>query len=875
MPNMDCPIAADNVFGPVLVSTAYLCLQVAILAAYCTLSTIRTNASIAAVALSALAAFVVSILSYLEHERSPAPSSLLFLFLLLTSIFDIARVRTLWTIGETAAIAGIFSASLAMKLVMVVLESWSKRKYLAYDSRDRPREELAGFFSRTVFLWLGPLLLSGFRKWLVPSDLGPIDQALRSDMRPRQSGRNSLLHETVRSIGCDIAKPIIPRLCFAAVSLSQPFLVSSILEYMQDPEPASKNNSYGLIGACFFVYSGIAISSSWYRHLNDRFVTMIRRILVSSIFEKTLRLRGNPELASRAMTLMIADVQGVVSGMTNIHEVWAGVIETGIAAWLLQRQVGLACLPVVGLGIGCALLSTQVAKLSGTRQQVWFASMQKRLRSTSTTISSFKAIKLLGAENRAIAQIKSLREQEISAAKPFRSLLIIAVMLAYSTLTLSPVLAVGTYISLSIHQDDFLGTTRLFTTLILISLLASPLVHLFQVLPVIGAARGCFSRIELYLKLEERTDYRVIEDRKSFDGSPKHLDHVAKSREPISINQAEVTISIKRASFAWKKQGFSIVNNLTMDIQRGEHIAIVGLVGVGKSLLLNAIIGEAEQVAGSTCISTANISYCSQTPWLENISAEKNISQGLTDDEDWLRLVAHACALEDVQQLQEYRTGSVGSGGANLSGGQRQRIALARAIFARNDILIMDDPFSALDKTTRSLISARLMGPRGLLRRLGTTVIYATHSDHFQKSADRVFEILRDGRVIEHSRKPKPQNLYDPTAQARPSSFVSPNAPTVKETDAETISSQKDGRKKLMEDKEVYKTYYNSIGFAQGMVFSTSSIIFAFTLKFPDVWVQWWSTANSENSSKSIGYWMGIYAVLEVLPLLTLVFWVW
>lgn len=235
-------------------------------------------------------------------------------------------------------------------------------------------------------------------------------------------------------------------------------------------------------------------------------------------------------------------------------------------------------------------------------------------------------------------------------------------------------LVVGTYIGLSIHQDHYLDSTRLFTSLILISLLASPLVHLFQVLPVIGAARGCFSRIELYLKLEERTDYRVIEDRKSFDGSSKHSDRLSEDRAPISINQAEVMISIKQASFAWKKQGFSIVNNLTMDIQRGEHIAIIGPVGVGKSLLLNAIIGEAEQVAGLTCISTANISYCSQTPWLENISAEKNISQGSTDDEDWLRLVAHACALEDVQQLQEYRTGSVGSGGANLSGGQRQRI---------------------------------------------------------------------------------------------------------------------------------------------------------------------------------------------------------
>ena len=98
-----------------------------------------------------------------------------------------------------------------------------------------------------------------------------------------------------------------------------------------------------------------------------------------------------------------------------------------------------------------------------------------------------------------------------------------------------------------------------------------------------------------------------------------------------------------------------------------------------------------------------------------------------------------------------------------------------------------------------------------------------------------MFEILRDGRVIEHSRKPKPQNLYNPTAQARPSSFVSPKAPNVDETDAETISLKIDGRKRLMEDKEVYKTYYNSIGFAQGMVFLISSIIFAFTLKFPGI----------------------------------------
>ncbi len=53
--------------------------------------------------------------------------------------------------------------------------------------------------------------------------------------------------------------------------------------------------------------------------------------------------------------------------------------------------------------------------------------------------------------------------------------------------------------------------------------------------------------------------------------------------------------------------------------------------------------------------------------------------------------------------------------------------ALARAVYSRKPILLLDDPFSAIDKTTRNLISVRLFGSGGLLRRLGTTVIYTTH----------------------------------------------------------------------------------------------------------------------------------------------------
>ncbi len=89
---------------------------------------------------------------------------------------------------------------------------------------------------------------------------------------------------------------------------------------------------------------------------------MIRGVLVSSIFDKTLTLRYDVDGESRAMILMISDVQSIMSSLTHMHEVWASIVETALATWLLQRQVGLACLSMIGLVIGkdCYLYSERV-----------------------------------------------------------------------------------------------------------------------------------------------------------------------------------------------------------------------------------------------------------------------------------------------------------------------------------------------------------------------------------------------------------------------------------------------------------------------------------------------------------------------------------
>jgi ATP-binding cassette, subfamily C (CFTR/MRP), member 1 len=87
---------------------------------------------------------------------------------------------------------------------------------------------------------------------------------------------------------------------------------------------------------------------------------MMRGVLMSSIFSKTLRLSTDADSESRAMTLMIADVQGIVGSLNHLNEVWASIIETALATWLLERQVGLASLSMIGLILGKYHLPTQI-----------------------------------------------------------------------------------------------------------------------------------------------------------------------------------------------------------------------------------------------------------------------------------------------------------------------------------------------------------------------------------------------------------------------------------------------------------------------------------------------------------------------------------
>jgi ATP-binding cassette subfamily C (CFTR/MRP) protein 1 len=168
---------------------------------------------------------------------------------------------------------------------------------------------------------------------------------------------------------------------------------------------------------------------------------------------------------------------------------------------------------------------------------------------------------------------------------------------------------------------------------------------------------------------------------------------------------------------------------------------------LGKTLFLCSLAGETKLLSGSFTPPAAGTALCDQVVWLRNATIQENIIAEDELDEGWYSRVLSACGL--VQDLNEMKRGDqtlIGSQGISLSGGQKNRLALARALYSRKPILIVDDMLAGLDNTTEKLVFDRVFGPNGLLRKSNATVVLATHATYYARYADRIM-IFSKGKV--------------------------------------------------------------------------------------------------------------------------------
>lgn len=160
---------------------AYGGLQLAILILWARPSAVRTRASIAVTVLALVGSLFAGLLSYMEHLRCVRPSFILDMHLFFSLIFDIAYTRTLWLQQYNRIIAIVVTVMIAVKAVVLLLETIEKRGILQPQYREYPPEATSGIFNRSFFWWINPLLRRGFKSAIAVEDLYVLDKHLGAE----------------------------------------------------------------------------------------------------------------------------------------------------------------------------------------------------------------------------------------------------------------------------------------------------------------------------------------------------------------------------------------------------------------------------------------------------------------------------------------------------------------------------------------------------------------------------------------------------------------------------------------------------------------------------------------------------------------------
>ncbi|KAK7744423.1 hypothetical protein SLS62_010147 [Diatrype stigma] len=855
--------------------------------------TYGTPTSLAAAILALADAFGLAALSWLEHAYSPRPSALINLFLLLSVIFDSVQTRTLWLKESALAIPALFSAALSVKIGLLALEAVEKDRFLPHSWRLRSPEEKSGIYSQSILLWLRRILVEGRKRILHHRDLYALDESLDTSRlyqafwdswtaSKKKDSRYAITLVLVRVLKWPLLKPVVPRLVQAAFTLSQPLLLREFLLYLEGNGNFVHSAGYGFIGAYGLVYLGLALATCWYWRLTYKCLVQMRGCLVSALYKKTTDIDAAQYDMTAPVSLMSTDMERIIQGCKDLHEIWANCFQVAIAIFLLYRELGVASVAPVVVCIVSSIGSVAMSSFADKAQVGWMEATQKRVATTAHAISSMKGVKLLGLSEGIRTMISALRTAELVAARHFRYIEVLTATISFAPLLLSPVFTFLVSVLVSPRTGADISRTSIFTTLSLLNLMTQPLVWLFQAVPLFVASLGCLDRIGRYLNAQPRTEQRSI----CRDGSPWGPFTTSAGSTQGGTEERDATsanaVTIRNGEFGWVHTR-PILRDINMDIPSSQLTMIVGPVACGKSTLAKAIIGEVPYFRGQLLLNTSRpeIAFCDQNAFLMNGTLRSNIVGFSAFERSWYDSVVQAVDLqEDLDSLPGGDEMKLGSRGLKLSGGQRQRVAIARAVYAQTSMAVFDDVLSGLDAATKEHVFENVFGCRGLLRSLGSTIILLTHDVELLPKADHIIVLGKNGQVVE-------SGTFEHLSQASgyikslgirdKADDVGPNK--AGETvgvpaglsfeDESTVADDPEDITRRLGDTSLYKYFFGHIGLWRMLLFAAFQCGWAVFSTIGPVWLEFWASANGADQDRD-GYYIGVYAAFQSLALVFL-----
>ncbi|KAJ3071937.1 Multidrug resistance-associated protein 4 [Rhizoclosmatium hyalinum] len=412
---------------------------------------------------------------------------------------------------------------------------------------------------------------------------------------------------------------------------------------------------------------------------------------------------------------------------------------------LLYQQIENAAFVASFVTLLVIPVQSWVSKMFGVYRRACVEPRDARLKYISDMLNGIMMVKLYAWEQPLMENIDGLRKTEVK--NMMKASILRAINLAfYQTFScFIELFAFGSY-----HlMGGTLTPSKVFTTVVLLQSLKWNMGFRFPMgLQFSIESLVSFQRIQKFLMLPEIETTSTNATDESIDPSIVLQLQNASFNWPVSPLATPSETKKQDAKFQGTDEDAQtsreILKNISVTLRKSQMAVVIGPVGSGKSSLLNAVLREMECHEGSLYTPrNLRIAYASQTPWILSGTIRENILFGSTLDIEKLRRVIYACALEKDIELFEYGLETlVGERGVTLSGGQKARLALARACYSDADLLLLDDPLSAVDaKVGRHLFNECL---NGLLKDRARVLV--THQLQYVIGADHVL-LLENGEV--------------------------------------------------------------------------------------------------------------------------------
>ncbi|XP_058142359.1 ATP-binding cassette sub-family C member 6 isoform X2 [Dasypus novemcinctus] len=704
---------------------------------------------------------------HMERRKGVQASGVLFGYWLLCCLLPATNTAQLVLRGDFQRdafrhLSTLLCLSLvAVQLVLSCLADWPPFFPKAPQQPNPCPEAGASFPSKATFWWVSGLVWRGYRRPLGPKDLWSLGKESSSEelvsrlerewTRNRRAAQRHLKAKASKRKGG--AGPEVPeteaflrqegsqrgpllraiwqvsRVTFLLGTLSLvigdafrftvPKLLSLFLEFIGDPKaPAWK----GYFLAALMFLSACLQTLFEQQHVYRMKVLQIRlrTAITGLVYRKVLALSSSSRKASAVgdvVNLVSVDVQRLMDSIFFLNGLWLPLVWIIICFVFLWQLLGPSALTAVAVFLSLLPLNFFITKKRKHHQEEQMRQKDARARLTSSILRHAKLIKFHGWEEAFLDRVLQSRRRELGALRT-SGLLFSVSLVSFQASTFLVALVVFAVHTL-VAEENAMDAEKAFVTLTVLNILNKAQAFLPFSIHSVVQARVSFDRLAAFLCLEE-------------------VDPGAVVSMPFRCPAGEAGITVRNGTFAWSRESPPCLQRITLTVPQGCLLAVVGPVGAGKSSLLSALLGELSKVEGSVSIKEA---------WVQNASVLDNVCFGKELDWPWLQRVLQACALwPDVGGLPAGVHTQIGEQGMNLSGGQKQRLSLARAVYRKAAVYLLDDPLAALDAHVGQQVFSRVIGPDGLLQ--GTTRILVTHARHVLPQADRI-AVLADGAIAE------------------------------------------------------------------------------------------------------------------------------